>query len=306
MKRYLTTLALITTALLTVSSCTTSSTLPKTRAIGLQGQRVADAGLGVLDEMDGIKEEDRTQQMMINIVTSPAPDKIDPTKIKLADFDVSLEKRQDAYKALKKVYEKYYELANTDFGGKSKDATKGFLDSVNNLSKSAGGPADILSSSGINVASELASAAITGIQEKRLKLYNLALASLSETYSKLWVSDIVNWDKYIETVYGLHANSIMSLTADKFDDKKLLDKADLPFSAKNSGALFKLKLYNEAQGKAAHHKAQLRTVSKVFEELAKLHKQLAEQKVGLDDLKYTWDRLSDLIKAAEKGTKVSK
>jgi len=127
---------------------------------------------------------------------------------------------------------------------------------------------------------------------------------LTHDFRALWEKDVPAWNAYIDDVYIHHyAAGLLSLRLSNFDEKELVKKVDDPYGAPVKAGLFKLQKYREASQKAAHLKEKLQRVSKAFEQLTLLHRQLSDPAVAQSDLLTTQNKIARYAEKAEQSRK---
>jgi len=287
-------------ASLVLSGCTTPAFTQATGAkAGLCGQEVAEAALSAYDDLGAVADDYAYYQGYLRIVVSPEPDKVDFTKVSDADMSALLAERARVCRQLKNAYALFYQLCSNRTDPQTNPSYAALSETLKALSKDESSSPETK-----KLAGELSNDVVSQWQAMRIVRTQAVIERLTHDFRALWEKDVPAWNAYIDDVYIHHyAAGLLSLRLSNFDEKELVKKVDDPYGAPVKAGLFKLQKYREASQKAAHLKEKLQRVSKAFEQLTLLHRQLSDPAVAQSDLLTTQNKIARYAEKAEQGRK---
>ena len=291
--------ALLLSAALAFSGCATAFTRTTGAKAGLSGQAVADSALSVYDDLLSVAADNAYYQGYLRIVVSPEPDKVDFTRVSDADMSGLVEQRVRVYRRFRNAYAQFQLLCSDESGQRESQSYASLFETLKGLSNDesvspetkqtvAGLPGDL--------------AALW--QARRIARMQSALGKLAADLGALWDKEIPVWDAYIDAVYIDHyAAGLLSLRLSNFSENDLAKAVDDPYGLPVKAGLFKLQKYREASQRAARLKGELRLVSKAFQQLATLHRQLSGPSATPADILDTRNKIGHYSALAEKSGK---
>ena len=287
---------LLLSACLTLSGCATAFTRTTGAKAGLCGQEVADAALSAYDDLQAIADDNAYYQGYLRIVVSPEPDKVDFTRVSDADMSGLIEQRVRAYRQFRNAYALFQQLCSDESGQSASQSYASLFETLKSLtSDESSSPETKKTVAGLP--GDLAAL----WQARRIARMQSVLGRLAADLGALWDKEIPVWDNYIDAVYIQHyASGLLSLRLSNFDEKDLAKAVDAPYGTPVKAGLYKLQKYREASLKAARLKEELRRVSKAFQQLATLHRQLSGPATALSDILDTQNKIGHYAALAEK------
>ncbi len=291
--------ALLLSASLTVSGCATAFIRTAGAKAGLCGQEVADAALSAYSDLRAVAGDNTYFQGYLRVVVSPEPDGVDFTRVSDAGMPGLLEQRVRAYRQFRNAYALFQQLCSDDSSQNASQSYASLFETLKALSKE-----ESVSAESKKTVAGLPGDFATLWQAKRIARVQSALGKLASELGALWDKEIPVWDAYIDAVYIDHyASGLLSLRLANFDEKELVKAVSDPYSVPVKAGLYKLQKYREACQKAARLKDELRLVSKAFQQLESLHRQLSGPAAGLADLLDAQNKIGHYAALAEKAGK---
>lgn len=283
-----------------LSGCITPAFTRATGAkAGLCGQDVVEAALSAYGDLGSVATDNAYYQGYLRIIVSPEPDKVDFTKVSDADMSGLLDERIRVYRQCKNAYALFYQLCSDRTSEQARQSYTALFETLKALSKDESASAETKKMVG-----DLSDTFVSQWQAKRMAQTQAVLVQLTNDLRALWEKEVPVWTTYIDNVYIHHyASGLLSLRLANFDEKELVKKVDDPYGAPIKAGLYKLQKYREAGQKAARLKEKLQQVSKAFEQLALLQRQLTDPAATPADRLTTQSKIGRYAEQAEQNRK---
>lgn len=259
-------------------------------AIALQGKNVSTSALTVYDDLGKQQDVDKSQQDFIKVVTSPNPASPNLPDSKSRPFTKQLQPRVEAYQALLKTYSTFQILTDKSFGDQAKTAADSLFTSYNSI-KAVPDLPGIVTSALPSVLGLITEAK----QARDIRKHNRALTELCKLYRELWEQDLPIWRDYLNRVYGDFSNGLSSLDASRFDEQRLAEVVNEPFSKEINVGLYKIHQRNAAFEKRDTILAKLQLVNQALGQLESAHIELVKAKPSLPDALAALDTIQSLL-----------
>ena len=270
-----------------VSGCATEFTRTAGDKAGLCGQEAADSAIGFYENLRTVADDNTYYQGYLRIVVSPEPDKVDFTRVSDADLSREIEPRIKTYRAVRTAYSLFRQLCVDESGKSAGQSYAALAETLRDLSADGSSMPETR-----KLATDLPDDFAAWCQAKRIAQTQAVLEKLSSELATLWDKEIPLWDDYIDGVYVRHyASGLLSLRLANFDEKELAKAVADPYGISVKAGLFKLQKYREAALKAAKLKAALRQVSKTFQLLDVLQRQVDSSSASLAEMRLTQDAI---------------
>lgn len=299
-------------ALVVLSACATMS--PRTQPLALSaataGTAASDAADSAYEALAGLKEREYQQAKLGALLAWPSdsePRQIytdlgTPPKPEAGEADKwadAIAARRRAVKSMSEAYTAFQSLASSTAAADTSDAIGSLREAEKALAEARSKP---LKSSVIpNPADKIAEAVITGVQAKKLKTHNAALAELVERMHELWQLDMPVWEETARIAFGGLARATLSLPDNRFDAASIAKVVEEPLSSPLRLRMYKARLLEKSAAERQALLTQLSAVGKSFTSLEKAHLELAKDKPSFDDTITYLNRAMAFADAASEG-----
>jgi hypothetical protein len=295
---------------LMLSACNEDTIRQLGAKLAISGQSASNSAVTALNNVDGLEAIDYQQQGLIKIVTlppdllKPLPPNTDPRIVLRRSNDINslivvkhndqlsseIAGRIKAYKLFGKAYASLQRLSETKFADTTATAEGNLISAFNAVKGLPDVPASVTS-----LIPDVSRIVINRKQAKDIKKANLLLLRLCQVYQELWEADRPVWDEFMTAVGNDYVKSLMSLPADRFDEKQLREQVKLPYPQPYLAYLYKNQEAARVDSAMRQIKDQLDSVDVALGMLVKSHKELDSEQPSFSDVIGTLDQMVTVL-----------